>query len=116
MRSYSLLGFCLLAAFLSLAIVCNKSKDTAYPEFINKILKEKPEKTQIQVCTFKKKKAYIVNTCVGCPDYLVQVVDKEEKKICEVGGIAGLNTCKDAGIDLEKDCKIIYTSIAQENK
>lgn len=38
---------------------------------------------------------FLVDACVGCPDYLVSVYNCSGEIICESGGIDGRNTCPD---------------------
>lgn len=54
---------------------------------------------------FKNKIVFLVDSCNNCPDNLTTLYNCEGVKICEFGGIAGLNTC--SGFDKEAKNKII---------
>ncbi|MEP1488287.1 MAG: hypothetical protein ABJK28_07655 [Algibacter sp.] len=44
---------------------------------------------------YKEQTAFSINNCLNCADNLIVIYDCERNKICEFGGIAGLNTCPD---------------------
>lgn len=57
---------------------------------------------------YKEQTVFSINNCLNCTDNLIVIYDCERNKICEFGGIAGLNTCPD--FDSEATNKtIIFT-------
>lgn len=52
-------------------------------------------KKQIIQYTYKNETVFMINPCFNCPDNLITVYSCSGEKICEFGGIAGLNTCPD---------------------
>lgn len=57
---------------------------------------------------YKEQTVFSINKCLNCADNLITVYDCQKNKICEFGGIAGLNTCTD--FDTETSNKtIIFT-------
>lgn len=44
---------------------------------------------------YKAQTVFSINSCIDCADNLIIVYDCERNKVCEFGGIAGLNTCTD---------------------
>ncbi|AUP77294.1 DUF6970 domain-containing protein [Flavivirga eckloniae] len=57
---------------------------------------------------YKKQTVFSINNCIDCADNLITVYDCDKNKICEFGGIAGLNTCPD--FDTEAiNKKVLYT-------
>lgn len=52
-------------------------------------------KGSVEEFLYREQTVYLVNFCMGCPDFLVYVYNKEKDVICEFGGIAGTNTCPD---------------------
>lgn len=44
---------------------------------------------------YKEQIVFSINSCLNCADNLIVVFDCERNKVCEFGGIAGLNTCPD---------------------
>ena len=50
---------------------------------------------QILEYTYNEKKVYMISSCYQCPDAIDAVYDKENKRLCEFGGIDGRNTCPD---------------------
>ncbi|CAM1374216.1 conserved hypothetical protein [Tenacibaculum litopenaei] len=44
---------------------------------------------------YKNQTVYLVNPCKGCADNLITVYNCTGEKVCEFGGVAGLNTCPD---------------------
>ncbi len=57
---------------------------------------------------YKEQTVFSINNCLNCADNLITVYDCERNKICEFGGIAGLNTCPD--FDTEATNKtVIFT-------
>ena len=58
-------------------------------------------KKKITQYTYNNKTVFLVNICVNCSDNLTTLYNCEGDKICEFGGIAGLNTCP----DFEKNAK-----------
>ncbi|GAA3607478.1 hypothetical protein Q4Q39_10535 [Flavivirga amylovorans] len=57
---------------------------------------------------YKGQIVFSINNCLNCADNLIAVYDCERNKVCEFGGIAGLNTCPD--FDTEATNKtVIFT-------
>jgi len=52
-------------------------------------------KKQIIQYTYKNETVFMINPCFNCPDNLITVYSCNGEKICEFGGISGLNTCPD---------------------
>jgi hypothetical protein len=52
-------------------------------------------KSEIYEYSYKKQKVFWVDTCVDCTDNLITVYNCTGNKMCEFGGIAGVNTCLD---------------------
>lgn len=53
-------------------------------------------KGQITKYRYKNQEVYLIEGCLqNCADYLDVVKDCRGKIICEMGGIAGINTCPD---------------------
>jgi len=53
---------------------------------------------------------FSVDTCVNyCVDSLIKIYDCEKNTVCEMGGIAGVNTCEDL-LKEAKNEKILYTT------
>lgn len=52
-------------------------------------------KAEIYEYSYKQQKVFWVDTCVDCPDNLITVYNCTGNKMCEFGGIAGVNTCVD---------------------
>jgi len=50
---------------------------------------------EITQYTYKKQTTFLINNCVNCADNLTILYDCEQNKLCEFGGIAGVNTCPD---------------------
>ncbi|WP_303317645.1 hypothetical protein Q4Q34_17165 [Flavivirga abyssicola] len=44
---------------------------------------------------YKGQTVFSINSCLNCADNLITVYDCKRNKVCEFGGIAGLNTCPD---------------------
>ena len=53
------------------------------------------QKKKIIQYTYKNETVFLINTCVGCADNLTTMYNCKGEKICEFGGIAGVNTCTD---------------------
>jgi hypothetical protein len=68
-----------------------------------------PINTETEVVRYKYKgeTVYLVNTCVGCADAMDQVYNCSGQVICQLGGIAGLNTCPDF-YDTATDKKVVW--------
>jgi len=52
-------------------------------------------KKQIIQYTYNNESVFLIDPCFNCPDNLITVYSCRGEKICEFGGIAGLNTCPD---------------------
>jgi hypothetical protein len=57
---------------------------------------------------YKDLTVFSINSCLNCADNLISVYDCQRNKICEFGGITGLNTCPD--FDSEANNKTIIFS------
>ncbi len=44
---------------------------------------------------YKGQTVFLINSCLNCTDNLITIYDCQQNKVCEFGGIAGLNTCPD---------------------
>lgn len=55
----------------------------------------KPAGAQIIQYTYHQNTVFWVNSCYNCGDNLIEIYNYEGEVICEMGGIAGLNTCPD---------------------
>lgn len=84
--------------------MCSQNKNTDIPFWVNlcpdmtwlDALKSSPLKVEIYVNVYKGERVFEVNPCaIGCADVMVSVYNCERKKICDFGGIAGVNTCPD---------------------
>lgn len=51
--------------------------------------------SEIYLNNYKGERVFEINQCVGCSDAMVSVYNCEGKRLCEFGGIGGLNTCPD---------------------
>lgn len=70
------------------------------PDWLNKKIEQfkidNPDgKGQVEKFLYHEQTVYLVDFCVGCPDFLVYVYNEAEEVICEFGGIAGISTCAD---------------------
>jgi len=52
-------------------------------------------KKQIIQYRYKNETVFLIDPCFNCPDNLITVYSCSGEKICEFGGIAGINTCPD---------------------
>lgn len=68
--------------------------DSGWLDGIEKTIVQNGNKGEIYSYRYKNETVYEVNDCLGCADNLVVVMNCG-RKICEFGGIAGLNTCPD---------------------
>ena len=73
---------------------------TNMPDWLDKKIEqfkiENPDgKGQVEKFLYHEQTVYLVNFCVGCPDFLVYVYNEDEEVICEFGGIAGISSCTD---------------------
>ncbi|MDP5104676.1 MAG: hypothetical protein NWQ31_00730 [Polaribacter sp.] len=62
---------------------------------INFEISASASKTQIIQFTYHNETVFLIDPCMDCADNLTTVYNCEGDKICEFGGIAGLNTCLD---------------------
>lgn len=53
-----------------------------------------PKKKIIQYI-YNNQRVFLIDSCVDCADNLITVYNCNGTKICEFGGIQGLNTCPD---------------------
>ena len=53
------------------------------------------QEQQIILYKYKNQYVYLVDACYQCPDAMSFVYDKEKNKLCEFGGIIGVNSCPD---------------------
>ena len=51
--------------------------------------------TEVIQYNYKNQTVFSINNCLNCSDNLITVYDCQRNKICEFGGITGLNTCPD---------------------
>jgi hypothetical protein len=70
------------------------------PDWLDKKIKQfkidNPNgKGQVEKFLYHEQTVYLVDFCVGCPDFMVYVYNENEEVICEFGGIAGISTCAD---------------------
>ena len=64
---------------------------------------------------YKDSITFLINNCINCADNLTVLYDCEKNKICEFGGIAGLNTCP----NFEKEAtneKLLFTTRKNDPK
>lgn len=57
---------------------------------------------------YEQQTVFSINNCLNCADNLITIYDCQKNKVCEFGGIAGLNTCPD--FDTEATNKTIIFS------
>ncbi|NMH88297.1 DUF6970 domain-containing protein [Flavivirga algicola] len=57
---------------------------------------------------YKQEAVFSINNCLNCADNLVSVYDCKKNKVCEFGGIAGVNTCPNFTNEAIVD-KILFT-------
>jgi hypothetical protein len=65
---------------------------------------------QIEINAYRYKGAVVFgvdSTCTSCADMMGYVYSCTGEKICEFGGIAGLNTCPDF-VDLATDKELVW--------
>ncbi|TGV03980.1 DUF6970 domain-containing protein [Flavivirga rizhaonensis] len=54
-----------------------------------------PNGLEIIQYDYKQQTVFSINNCLNCADGFVIVYDCKKNKVCEFGGIAGINTCPD---------------------
>jgi len=52
-------------------------------------------KKQIIQYSYNNETVFMIDPCFNCPDNLLTVYSCSGEKICEIGGISGINTCPD---------------------
>jgi len=72
-------------------------KELAWLHNIKITFEQSTDASQKQIIqyTYKNKTVFMINPCFNCPDNLITVYSCNGGKICEFGGISGLNTCPD---------------------
>lgn len=58
-------------------------------------LSASPSKKQIIQYTYNEEPVFLIDSCIGCPDNLVNIYNLNGEVICQFGGIAGIDTCPD---------------------
>lgn len=53
------------------------------------------QRQSINLFIYNNQHVFKISNCEGCADEMTIVYNCEGKKICEFGGIAGINTCPD---------------------
>jgi hypothetical protein len=86
----ALLAFCSCTSNSAL-VPC---ADLGWLDVIEKTIAQNGNKGEIYSYRYKNETVYEINECLGCADNLIIVLNCG-KKICEFGGIAGLNSCPD---------------------
>lgn len=61
----------------------------------NFLLSSVYQKRIIEEYNYKNQTVFLIDNCSDCADNLVIAYDCNGNKVCEFGGIAGLNTCTD---------------------
>lgn len=61
---------------------------------------------EIYLTHYKESRVFEVNVCNGCTDIPIMVYNCEGTVVCELGGLAGLNTCPDYAP--KPDEKLLY--------
>ena len=79
---------------------CNVNDPISSLDWLREIkedLEKSTSATQKQIIqyNYKNETVFIVNICNSCADDITTVYNCSGEKICEFGGIAGLNTCPD---------------------
>jgi len=64
---------------------------------------------EITQYTYEKQTAFLINNCINCSDNLTILYDCDQNKLCEFGGIVGVNTCPDFEQEAS-DKKILFTT------
>lgn len=103
----------MLYQYLAVVIVffallgCTKKSDTClYQNPLEEIAWLKQKKTSfdmdmspniqtIDEYSYNGARVFKISVCGGCTDAMDEVFDCQGNKICEYGGIAGINTCQD---------------------
>lgn len=67
---------------------------------------------QIIQYTYNQNTVFWIDGCHSCDDNLIEIYNYEGEVICEIGGIAGLNTCPDF-LDTATDSTMLWNYIAQ---
>ncbi|MDO5980520.1 DUF6970 domain-containing protein [Flavivirga spongiicola] len=57
---------------------------------------------------YNQQTVFSINNCLNCADSFTTVYDCEKHKVCEFGGIAGINTCPDFDTEAINE-KILFT-------
>lgn len=64
---------------------------------------------------YKQQTVFSINRCLNCADNLITVYDCKKNKICEFGGIAGLNTCSDFDTKATNQTVIFTQGFCEKN-
>jgi hypothetical protein len=82
-----------------LLISCSLNKNTEFPNNLCPDLtwlnKRKTPYSEIYINKYKGEWVFEINSCPDCADAMVSVYNCEGKRLCDFGGIGGLNTCPD---------------------
>ncbi len=64
-------------------------------ELVDKELEQGTSSSGLEIIqyNYKKQTVFSINSCINCADNLITTYNCDKNKVCESGGIAGLNTC-----------------------
>lgn len=65
--------------------------------------------------TYQEQTVFSINNCLNCADNLIVVYDCKKNKVCEFGGIAGLNTCSDFDTKATNQTVIFTQGFCEKN-
>ncbi len=71
--------------------------------------------SQIIQYNYNDECVYLVDSCYSCPDNLIQIYNTAGAIICEMGGIAGVNTCPDF-FETATDKRFLYNDVCTDNE
>jgi len=107
-------NFIILLGIIAASIGCKhndpQNNATDLPQWVKDniaVFEKNNAKAEIDQMTYKGKTVFLVDPCVKCPDDLVTVYDRDKNILCEFGGIAGLNTCRDFNSNI-KDKVVLW--------
>jgi hypothetical protein len=106
MKKSSVKSFFALALIIATNMAFDCERHVPFPEGESNYcsndlswLKDKVEpinsETEVVRYKYKGETVYLINTCAGCADSMDEVYNCDGQLICQLGGIAGLNTCPD---------------------
>lgn len=109
----------LLLSISFMFMACKTTKDKSL-ESVNSISwinqlksdfkKDTLQKHQIIHYQYNNNDVFYVEKCYQCPDAMSYVYDINKKKLCEFGGIIGVNSCKDFN-EKAKKIQILYSDL-----